>query len=78
LKVKEFEQEKKLVWGDAMGKRIYTITKSGNGVKFSMSEKIGGPLFPLFAKMIPSFDESFGKFAGDLKREAELIAKVQG
>src|SRR3954471_1374350 len=35
LKVKEFEAEKKLVWGDAMGKRIYTITKSGNGVKFS-------------------------------------------
>lgn len=78
LKVKEFESGKKLVWGDAMGKRIYTIDKSENGVKFSMSEKIGGPLFPLFAKMIPAFDESFEKFAGDLKKEAETIAKVKG
>lgn len=36
-----------------------------------MKEKIGGPLFPLFAKMIPPFNESFEKFANDLKKEAE-------
>ena len=36
-----------------------------------MTEKIGKPLFPLFAKMIPAFDESFEKFANDLKKEAE-------
>jgi hypothetical protein len=36
-----------------------------------MTEKIGGPLFPLFAKMIPPFDDSFEKFASDLKQEAE-------
>lgn len=74
LKVKEFVPEKRLVWGDAMGSRVYTIDKSqGGAVLFSMSEKIGGPLFPLFAGMIPSFDESFEKFAADLKREAETI-----
>jgi uncharacterized protein YndB with AHSA1/START domain len=76
LKVKEFEPEKRLVWGDGMGNREYLITPSGNGkVRFSMREKIGGPMFPLFAKMIPSFDESFDQFAADLKKEAEKIQK---
>lgn len=74
LKVKEFVPAKRLVWGDAQGNRIYTITNNNNGTAtFSMSEKIGGPIFPLFAKMIPPFDDSFEQFAADLKREAELI-----
>jgi hypothetical protein len=57
-----------------MGKRVYTLTKNGDGTTtFSMTEKIGGPIFPLFAKMIPSFDASFEAFATDLKKEAEAI-----
>ena len=76
LKIREFVPEKRLVWGDAMGNRVYTIEKGqGGNVVFSMSEKIGGPLFPLFAGMIPSFDESFEKYAADLKREAETIQR---
>lgn len=77
LKIKEFVAEKKLVWGDAMGNRIYTLDKESNGVLFSMSEKIGGPLFPLFAGMIPAFDESFETFSADLKKEAEMIQKTK-
>lgn len=74
LKVKEVVSEKRLVWGDNMGNRVYTIEKSkGDGIVFTMTEKIGGPIFPLFAKYIPSFDESFEKFAADLKKEAESI-----
>ncbi|KAA0258323.1 MAG: SRPBCC domain-containing protein [Chloroflexi bacterium] len=73
LKVKEFVPEKRLAWGDAMGSRVYSLEKSGGGTQFSMSERIGGPLFPLFAGMIPSFDESFDKFTADLKKEAETI-----
>lgn len=73
LKVKEFVPEKRLVWGDAMGNRVYTLDKSAGGVQFTMSEKIGGPLFPLFAGYIPSFDEPFEQFAKDLKKEAENI-----
>jgi hypothetical protein len=38
-----------------------------------MTEKIGGPLFPLFAGSIPSFDEVFERYAADLKKEAEAI-----
>lgn len=72
LNVKEVQPESRLVWGDAMGKREYKLTPNANGqTNFAMSEKIGGPLFPLFAKMIPAFDESFEKFANDLKKEAE-------
>jgi uncharacterized protein YndB with AHSA1/START domain len=78
LKVKEFEADNKLVWGDAMGQRIYTLKTIGNGLtNFCMNEKIGGPMFPLFAKMIPPFDESFEKFANDLKKEAEAISKTK-
>lgn len=36
-----------------------------------MTERIAGPLFPLFAKMIPPFDDAFETFAKDLKKEAE-------
>ncbi|MCC6462168.1 MAG: SRPBCC domain-containing protein [Saprospiraceae bacterium] len=76
LKVKTFEPEKLLVWGDGMGKRTYSLQTLDEGnVLFSMTEKIGGPLFPLFAKMIPPFDASFDQFAADLKKEAELIQR---
>jgi uncharacterized protein YndB with AHSA1/START domain len=74
LKVKEFVPEKRLAWGDAQGNRVYTIDKGERkGVRFTMTEKIGGPLFPLFAGFIPSFDESFEQYAADLKREAKSI-----
>lgn len=74
LKVKVFEPEQKLAWGDGQGTRVYTLTKNKNGsVTFEMTEKIGGLMFPLYAKMIPSFDASFEQFAADLKKEAELI-----
>jgi uncharacterized protein YndB with AHSA1/START domain len=74
LKVKEFVPEKRLAWGDAMGSRVYTLTRgNGGSTHFSMTEKIGGPLFPLFAGSIPSFDEVFERYAADLKKEAETI-----
>ena len=76
LKVKEFVPEKRLVWGDALGSRVYTLTRGDEGsTHFSMTEKIGGPLFPLFAGSIPSFDETFERYAADLKKEAETIKR---
>ena len=71
LKVKEFIPEQKLVWGDFMGQRTFTLEKQGDATVFSMSEKIGGPVFPLFASKIPSFNESFEQFTSDLKKAAE-------
>lgn len=71
LKVKEWIPHQKLVWGDAMGKRTYLLTPEGRGTRVLMTETIGGPLFPLFAKHIPSLDASFEQFMADLKQEAE-------
>ncbi|MGJ0385104.1 SRPBCC domain-containing protein [Paenarthrobacter nicotinovorans] len=72
LKVKEFQAPAKLAWGDALGTRTYTITETNDGrSRFEMAEKIGGPVFPLFANKIPSFDASFTRFAADLKAAAE-------
>jgi uncharacterized protein YndB with AHSA1/START domain len=74
LKVKEMEPERRLVWGDNQGSREYMLEKSQTeGVIFTMREKIGGLFFPLFARFIPPFDESFEQFAADLKHEAEAI-----
>ncbi|MBP9082498.1 MAG: SRPBCC domain-containing protein [Bacteroidia bacterium] len=78
LKIKEFDLENRLVWGDAMGNRVYTLKSIGNTLtNFTMVEKIGGPLFPLFAKTIPSFDKAFEQYATDLKNEAEIISKTK-
>ncbi|MDB5284918.1 MAG: hypothetical protein JWO06_3993 [Bacteroidota bacterium] len=73
LTIKEFEPQKRLVWGDGQGNRIYILNKTANGVLFSMTEKIGGFMFPLYGGMIPSFDQSFEQFAADLKKESETI-----
>jgi hypothetical protein len=74
LKVLEFEPNKKLVWGDMMGKRTYLLSENSDGqTQFTMTEKIGGLMFPLFAKMIPPFDDSFEQFIKDLKVEAESL-----
>ncbi len=78
LKIKEWEPNKKLVWGDAMGQRVFTLSNGQPGnVTFTMTEKIGGPLFPLFAKMIPPFNASFEQFATSLKQEAETIMSAR-
>lgn len=75
IKVKAMAPSERMVWGDGMGERVYTIKKSANGVNFNMYEKIGNFMFPLFANKIPDFDESFEKYAADLKQEAEKLAK---
>ncbi|HEY1871045.1 MAG TPA: SRPBCC domain-containing protein [Chitinophagaceae bacterium] len=78
LKVKVYEPENCLVWGDAMGNRTYSLKSIGDNLtNFSMTEKISGPLFPLFAKMIPPFDEAFEHFARDLKHESETIMNTK-
>src|SRR5215510_11311036 len=40
LKIKEFVPEKRLVWGDAQGNRVYSLERRSGGVFFSMTEKI--------------------------------------
>lgn len=74
LTIKEVNPENRLVWGDRQGNRVYTLTPGDGGViTFSMIEKIGGLMFPLYGSFIPPFDEAFEQFAADLKKEAETI-----
>ena len=79
LTVKECREPERLVWGDRMGTRTYSLGSNGDGtVTFSMEETIGGTLFPFFARMIPSFDQSFDQFAADLKKAAEATRQRAG
>lgn len=72
LKVKDVQPPALLVWGAATGKRTFTLSPEGTDItRFAMTETIGGPLFPLFAGKIPDFDDSFTRFAADLKTAAE-------
>lgn len=74
IKVKEYQTNERMVWGDGKGQRVFTTTKNIDGsLTFKMHEKMGGLMFPMYAKHIPSFDEPFEAFAADLKKEAELI-----
>ena len=76
LKIKEFVADNRLVWGDGQGNRVYTLKNNGKGnISFTMTEKIGGVMFPMYGSYIPPFDASFEQFAADLKKEAELIHK---
>ncbi len=74
LKVKAFEPNVRLAWGDAMGTRTYSLSGDDGGTRIEIVERIGGPLFPFFARMIPPFDESFEQFTADLKKAAEAAA----
>ncbi len=76
LKVKALEPNGRMVWGGSMGERIFALTAlPEGGTRFRMSEKIGSPLFFLFAGMIPPFDEAFDRFAQDLKLESEKASR---
>ena len=62
LKVKEFVPEKRLVWGDAMGNRVYTIDK-GLAEERVLCLPCPKKLVVRFSRCLPdtflSFDESF-------------------
>jgi hypothetical protein len=78
LKIKEMDSENRMVWGDSQGNRIYSLSNQGNGiVRVSMTEKIGGLMFPLYAKYIPPFDQAFEQFVTDLKRKSESIQSTK-
>ena len=71
LKVKEVQKPTKMVWGDSKGERVYELVEIDGVTRFTMTEKIGGLMFPMYAKYIPPFDETFEQFAKDLKVKAE-------
>ncbi len=80
LKVKKINPGKLMTWSSGAapffkGLRTYTLSENDEGsTTFTMTEKIGGLMFPMAAGSIPPFDAVFEQFAADLKKEAELIS----
>ncbi len=78
INVKEFRPEEQMIWGDNSGSRTFTLKSvAENTVKFTMHEKMGGLMFPLYSRFLPPFETSFEGFARDLKNEAEMIQNMK-
>ena len=81
LKVTDYEPVIKMVWASGTapffsGVRTYQLTPvPDKATTFTMTEKLGGVMFPMAAKHIPDFVPSFEQFAADLKKEAEAIQR---
>ena len=74
LKVKEFEPNVLLTFGDAMFTRTCSLSGAAGGTRVAIIERIGGPFYPFVARMIPPLDENFEQFTADLKKAAEAAA----
>lgn len=79
LKVTELSSPSKMVWTGGMpfglfkGTRTFTLTPSGAGCEFVMSEVFTGPLSGPITKSMPDLRPSFEKFAATLKQKAEAL-----
>lgn len=71
LKVIEMVPNESMVWKGSGGLRTFSIKKATSGVTFTMSETIGGFMYPMYAKHLPDFESNFVQFANDLKKAAE-------
>jgi len=74
LKVKEFEPNARLTFGDAMFTRTCSLSGEAGGTRVEIVERIGGPVYLFVARMIPPSDENFEQFTADLKKAAEAAA----
>ncbi|MGW4930065.1 SRPBCC domain-containing protein [Agromyces sp. NPDC004153] len=74
LKVKEFEPNARLTFGDAMFTRTCSLSGEAGGTRVVIVERIGGPLYPFVARRIPPLEENFEQFTADLKQAAEAAA----
>ncbi len=83
LKVRAVKPEASMQWESGAapffkGVRTYQLDTLADGsVVFTMTEKMGGLMFPMAAGQIPDFTASFEQFAADLKSEAEIIRKLK-
>lgn len=78
-KVAVLEPEKRMVWADGMapmfrGERTFTLTPSGKGTTFSMTEVFAGVMLPMIKGSLPDFRPVFDQYAADLKRASEKKA----
>jgi len=68
-----------MVWSDGFapmfkGVRSFALKPTGSATAFAMEERFSGLMLPLIAGALPDFGPIFGRFAADLKQEAERAA----
>lgn len=75
-RVTAFEPNRGMVWQDGaapmfQGARVYNITPTDAGSRFTMTETFSGLVLPLIAGSLPDFVPVFTQFVADLTRAAE-------
>ena len=77
LKVKDVVPNKSMNWSDGAapmfrGVRHFTLApNSEGGTTFTMTETMGGLMFPMIKGSLPDFTQAFEDYAADLKKAAE-------
>lgn len=71
-----FEPGSRMVWRDGFfpmfeGARTFTLTATGAGTEFEMSEVFRGAALPMIKGSLPDFSPVFDAYAADLKRACE-------
>ena len=67
----------RMIWSDGFapmfkGVRTFELTPQSDGsTDFAMAERFSGLMLPLARKAMPDFGPIFGRYASDLKKEAE-------
>lgn len=75
LKVKEFEPNARLTFGDAMFTRTHSLSGGAGATRVEIVERIASPFFPFFARRIPPLEENFERVVADLKQAAEAAKR---
>lgn len=76
--------DQRMTWSDGFapmfkGVRTFELKPRGDGsTDFAMEERFSGLMLPLIKRSLPDFKPIFGRYAADLKREAEQAAKAAG
>jgi hypothetical protein len=80
-KVSGVVAQRAMTWSDGIagifkGVRTFELgPRNGTSTDFTMEERFSGVMFALTQRMLPDFRPIFEAYAGDLKREAERIAR---
>ena len=76
-KVSGVVPNQRMTWSDGFapmfkGVRTFELTPQSDGsTDFAMAERFSGLMLPLARKAMPDFGPIFGRYASDLKKEAE-------
>ncbi len=80
VKVSDLTPNKHMAWAGGMplglfkGERTFSLSKTGEGVEFTVREVFSGPMLVLIGRSLPDMTEPFQAFVSGLKRRAEAAS----